>query len=85
MEETAEILTEMAQPIIIDLGKQKAAALKDLKQGEGKLWEEVINVVDEVKDMLGEEADGKVILPIIMIYQKKAKRRRLVREMFPYL
>ena len=52
-EEKVDVAAEMTQPIIIDLGKQKGQALKDLKRGEGKLWDEVFEVVAEVKDMLG--------------------------------
>lgn len=79
--------TEMTQPIIIDLGKQKASNLKELKKGEGNLWDEIFEVVDEVKDMLGEEAEGKVLIPIIMLYKQKSRRRPidLNRIVFPLL
>jgi len=76
-EESAKTSAEMTQPVIIDLGKQRPRALKDLKKGEGKLWDEVLYVAKEVKDMLGEEAEGKVFVPIIMLYQEKSGRRRL--------
>ena len=81
--ETAEETTEMTQPIIVDLGKQKVSRLKDLKAGEGELWDEVLDVVDEVKDMLGEEAGGKTMIPIILIYEKKRLRPRLEKVLFP--
>ena len=84
-DETAEKPTEMTQPIIIDLGTQKAKAIKDLKDGEGKLWGDMLNVVEEVKEMLGEEASGKVIIPVVMIYEKKRKRQRLDKIIFPAL
>ena len=84
MDETAKTASEVTQPIIIDLGSQKPGILKDLKKGEGKLWEEVLNVVDEVKEMLGEAADGKVLIPVVMMYRKKPKRNRMNRMLFPY-
>lgn len=68
---TEETSTEMTQPIIIDLGAQKSKALKELKTGEGELWDEVFDVIDEVKEMLGKEAEGKVLIPVIMLYEKK--------------
>jgi len=79
--------TEMTQPVIIDLGKQRSKLIKELKKGEGELWEEVLEVADEVKDMLGAEAEGKVLIPIIMLYQEKAGRRRVDLEklIFPLL
>ena len=86
-EETAVASAEMTQPVIIDLGKQKARVLKELKKGEGKLWDEVLDVVEEVKDMLGADADGKVLVPIVMLYQEKSTRRRLDLDkiLFPLL
>ena len=81
--ETAEEMTEMTQPIIVDLGKQRAARLKDLKAGEGELWDEVLEVVDEVKEMLGEEGAGKMMVPIILIYEKKRTSPRLEKVLFP--
>ena len=84
-DETAETTTEMAQPIIVDLGKQKSKKVKDLKKGEGELWDEVMDVVDEAKEMLGEDADGKVLIPVIILYEKKPKRTRLEKIMFPLM
>jgi hypothetical protein len=86
VQETMKASTEMTQPVIIDLGKQKSKALKDLKKGEGELWDEVLEVADEVKEMLGVEAEGKVLIPIIMVYQEKRSRRMdLEKLIFPLL
>lgn len=76
-DETNKSDTEMAQPVIVDLGKQKSSKLKDLKKGRGELWDDVISVVDEARDMLGEEAEGKVLIPIILLYEKKTRRSQL--------
>lgn len=86
-EETVTTAAEMTQPVIIDLGKQKARTLRDLKNGEGKLWEEVLEVVEEVKDMLGAEADGKVLVPVVMLYNERSSSRRLDLDkiLFPLL
>ena len=85
-EEAVKTATEMTQPVIIDLGRQKSSALRDLKKGEGKLWEEVLEVAEEVKEMLGTEADGKVLIPIIILYKEKSNRRLDIdRILFPLL
>ena len=76
-EETVETSTEMTQPIIIDLGKQRSRALKKLKEGEGKLWDDVLDVIEEVKELLGTDAEGKVLVPVILIYRERSRRRRL--------
>jgi Family of unknown function (DUF6200) len=86
-EESVQTSTEMTQPIVIDLGEQKNRAVKNLKKGKGKLWGEVLDVVAEVKDRLGAEADGKVLVPIVMIYREKPRRkvRTLERFLYPLL
>lgn len=84
-EGTSVTSVEMTQPVIIDLGKQRARSLRDLKKGEGKLWDEVLDVAEEVKEMLGDEAGGKVLIPIVMIYQKKSARVNLGNVIFPLL
>jgi len=87
VKETTATSTEMTQPVIIDLGKQRSKLIKELKNGEGELWDEVLEVADEVKEMLGAEADGKVLIPVIMLYQEKLGRRRLDLEklIFPLM
>lgn len=87
VKETTAISTEMTQPVIIDLGKQRSKLIKELKNGEGELWDEVLEVADEVKEMLGAEAEGKVLIPVIMLYQEKPGRRRIDLEklIFPLM
>ena len=77
VKETMAVSTEMTQPVIIDLGKQRSKLIKELKNGEGELWEEVLEVADEVKEMLGAEAEGKVLIPVILLYQERPNRRRI--------
>lgn len=87
VKEATTTATEMTQPVIIDLGKQRSKSIKELKNGEGDLWEEVLEVADEVKEMLGAEAEGKVLIPVIMLYQEKSGRRRIDLEklIFPLM
>jgi hypothetical protein len=77
MEEQSESTTEITRPIIVDLGKQRRKHIKRLKRGKGKLWAEVIDVVEEVSDQLGDDAEGKTIVPLVLVYRKKDKRNAL--------
>ena len=77
--EVAEI--EIVDPIIINLGKQKRKRIKKLLKGKGRLWGEVEAVVDEVADILGEDLEGKTLVPLVLVYGKKPKRKQL-RNMF---
>ncbi|MCC6191426.1 MAG: hypothetical protein IT318_20575 [Anaerolineales bacterium] len=74
--EQTKASAEVTQPILVDLGKQRPKRIKALKQGNGKLWKEVVDVLDEVKGSLGEEADGKIFVPVILVYRKQSRRFR---------
>jgi len=82
-DESVEKPAEMTQPVVIDLGKHKSKRIKELKDGEGKLWDDMLAVVEEVKEMLGEDANGKLIIPVVLIYQQRPKPRLLDRLIFP--
>jgi hypothetical protein len=62
-------------PVVVDLGKEKSKTLRALKKGEGKLVDEVARVVEEVRAKSSELAD-KELVPVVMIYRKKAKKSR---------
>ena len=67
------------RPIIIDLGKAKRKRIKALKRGRGKLMEEVTCALneasDDIRSRLGEEAANGPLIPVVLIYRKKRKRR----------
>ena len=65
-----------ATPIVVDLGKTKRKSIKRLKQGQGKLMEEVDEAVARVKAGLGDDGDDKVLVPVVIVYRRKRKKRR---------
>jgi len=73
---TEEMELDITEPVIINLGKRKRKGIKNLLKGRGKLLHEVEDVIEEVSSMLGEELDGKVIVPLILVYKEKPKRRK---------
>ena len=79
--EEEEVGADVVPPIILSLGKQKKKNIKKLKKGEGKLMDEVVDVIEQVHEQLGEEADGKVIVPVVIVY-KEEPRKRGVRGLF---
>ena len=68
--------TRANSPIVVDLGKKSSKQIKSLKQGKGKLMNDVAAVVEEVKINLGQDGAGKEFVPVVVVYRKKAKRRR---------
>lgn len=74
-----------ARPILIDLGKIKGKVVRQFREGRGELVGEVQQVLAETRKNLGAEAAGKELVPIVLVYKKKAKRKKSkVSGMFPF-
>lgn len=67
---------DVTEPIIINMGKQRRKRIKRLLSGRGRLWGEVEGVIEEVGTQLGDELDGKTIVPLILVYRRRPKRKR---------
>ncbi len=63
-------------PIVLDLGKVKRKQVKKLKQGVGPLIGEVHEAIASVHQELVADADGKVLVPVVLLYERKRKKRR---------
>jgi hypothetical protein len=61
-------------PIIVELGKKRGRVLKRLKRGRGRAADEVRQVLEEVQQQLGPEAENAEIVPIVLIYRRRTKR-----------
>jgi hypothetical protein len=65
-----------ALPIhLVDLGKAKPKAIKELKRGGGKLHQAVVEALGEIEFNLGEEVAGKTVLPVVVVVERRKKRR----------
>lgn len=58
-------------PVIVDLGKKKKKEVKALRQGEGKLMNDVRDAVEELASA-GTVANGAQ--PVIVIVESKPKK-----------
>lgn len=67
-------MTATIDPIVVDLGKEKSKTLRALKNGEGPLMEDIAHVLDEARAKSSELA-GKELVPIVIVYRKKPKRK----------
>jgi len=68
-EATAE--AEVADPIIIDLGKQKKKRIKKLRKGYGRLADDVADAIDELKASGVVEGNAQ---PVIVVVRQKKKK-----------
>ena len=74
-----------ARPILIDLGKIKGKVVRQFREGRGELVGEIHHVLAETRKNLGTEAAGKELVPIVLVYKKKAKRKKnKASGMFPF-
>ncbi|HTD57069.1 MAG: hypothetical protein JO170_11825 [Verrucomicrobia bacterium] len=65
---------EKGPTIIIDLGKLKRKQIKRIKNGEDDIREEVDEALAHAAEALGDEAKDKVLVPVVLIVEKKSKR-----------
>ena len=73
---TSHIPAEVTAPIIVNLGKKKRKTIKRLKRGKGRAMDEVMDVVDQVQTSLAAQAEGKILVPVVIIYGQKQRRLR---------
>jgi hypothetical protein len=62
-------------PVVLDLGKTKRKLIRELKKGEGELMEEVAAAIEAVRSNLGAEVEGKVLAPVVIIYERRVRRK----------
>ena len=60
--------------VIIDLGSRRKKAIRDLKNGTGKLMLEVEQAIDHARASLPDEDKNKPIIPVVVIYRRKRRR-----------
>jgi hypothetical protein len=67
---------EVTAPIIVSLGKKRRKAIKRLKRGKGPAMAEVMDVIDQVQASLGAQAEGRILVPVVVIYRQRQRRSR---------
>jgi len=63
-------------PIVIDVGKTNRKKIRDLEKGCGSIVTDVQDAVTEVTTSLGDQAEGKQFIPVVLVYRKKRKRNK---------
>lgn len=68
-------MNQMANMLVVNLGKRSRKAIKRLKAGKGSLLDSVQETLALAQGDLGKEAEGKTILPVVLIYKRKDSRK----------
>jgi hypothetical protein len=71
-------------PVLIDLGKARRNRVRDLKRGKGRLLEKVDDAIEQTVKELGDEAKGKTILPVLVLVEKRPKKKRSVSSLLDF-
>jgi len=66
--------SDVTAPIVVSLGAQSRKRIRQLRRGKGRLMEDVADVVDQVRSSFGDQAAGKVFVPVVLIYRRKERR-----------
>ena len=66
--------TRIPAPVIVDLGSKSKKAINKLKDGQGKLMNEMEQAIEQVRCSLPESDKNKQIIPVLVIYKQKRKR-----------
>ena len=74
--EQARMEATVNAPVIMDLGKASRKSIRALRKGRGKLLGDIQDAMDEVNTSLGDQGEGKQLVPVVLVYRKKARKRR---------
>jgi hypothetical protein len=66
----------MNAPIILEVGKTKKRNIRDMERGQGKILADLQEAMVEVTATLGADAEGKQLVPVVLVYRRKGKKRR---------
>jgi len=68
-------VTEM-MPLVVNMGKIKRSKAKKIGGGKGLLLDHVERAIQYTKENLGDGQEDKVIVPVVLVYEKKPKKKR---------
>jgi|AGTN01.1.fsa_nt_gi hypothetical protein len=65
-----------AVPLVIDMGKVKRSEAKKIAKGKGVLLDHVERAVQYTEENLDAVPEGRILVPVVIVYEKKRKKRR---------
>jgi hypothetical protein len=71
--------TAAESPVVVELGRKKAKAIKGLRRGEGPLTGEVMQLLEKLR---AEGAIEKGATPVVIVVKQKPNYRSLLKKLF---
>jgi hypothetical protein len=71
----AQVASSELTPFVVKMGKVKRRKAKQISRGKGPLLEHVARAVEFAKENLGPAGQEQVLVPIVILYEKKRKKR----------
>jgi hypothetical protein len=68
-------MAEPKQPIVVRIGRANKKQVELLREGQGPLVDEVHETVAEIRARLGSDAAGRELVPVVVVYSKKSKKK----------
>lgn len=75
VETPSEDTLEVHAPFIFDIGKRKKKVCKRIKEGRGPVQKNIEEALEYTADEMGDAAKGKVFVPVVVLYERRRKRR----------
>lgn len=69
-------MSEEVAPIVVDLGSVSKKRIRALREGTGPLVDEIAEVLERVRAELGADAQGKQLVPVVVVYKRKKPKKR---------
>ena len=75
-------MKNIQMPVFVNLGKTSNKNIKKLEKGRGKLMDEVQEVLERTQYQLGDAAEDKILVPIVVVYKEKPKKIKTALDWF---
>jgi hypothetical protein len=64
-------------PIVLDMGKVGRKKIRELKkEGRGELLDGIGEAIEQARAQLGPVLASKTLLPVVLVYEKKPRKKR---------
>ncbi|MGZ8219534.1 DUF6200 domain-containing protein [Methylomagnum sp.] len=64
-------------PIVLDMGKVGRKKVRELKkEGKGELLDDINEAIEQARAQLGPVMASQTLLPVVLVYEKKPRKKK---------